>query len=87
MNFDYGLITYKHRFTINRSLDDYEVHTLGNVISLSLWRGYKTMAKDKLITEFVIIYRDDEHKTQQLHLDQADWTVIVTYKGDMKIVL
>lgn len=41
--FDYGIIEYKHRFSFNRSLDDYKVSTLKNVISTNLRLFYKTM--------------------------------------------
>ena len=47
-NFDYGIVTYKHRFSINRSLDDYEETTLNKCIRTGIEHKYKTMACDKL---------------------------------------
>lgn len=87
MDFDYGVIEYKHRFTLNRSLDDYEVTRIEKCISVSLWRGYKTMAHDKLVNEFQILYRDKNHKTQILKLDLDDWKISLVYKGNMSLVI
>ena len=40
--FDYGIVTYKHRFSINRSLDDYEETTLNRCIRMGIQYKYKT---------------------------------------------
>lgn len=86
-SFDYGIITYKHRFSINRSLDDYEETRLTKCLSMSIQYLYKTVACDKLIAEMQILYRDENNKSHCLCLDLHEYTFIVEHKGDMKIHL
>ena len=62
--FEYGIITYEHRFSINRSLDDYEEITLNRCIRIGLELKYKTMAKDKLVHELQIVYKDENNKLE-----------------------
>ena len=49
--FEYGIVIYKHRFSINRSLNDYEEAMLNRCIRMGVQYMYKTMACDKLIAE------------------------------------
>lgn len=42
--FDYGIVVYKHRFNMTRSLDDYKEITLNKCIRIGLELKYKTMA-------------------------------------------
>ena len=42
--FEYGIIIYKHRFNMTRSLDDYKETTLNKCIGIGLGLKYKTMA-------------------------------------------
>ena len=84
-SFEHGIVVYKHRFSIKRSLNDYEETTLYRCISMSIQHVYKTMACDKLITEMNILYKDDNNKVQCTKLDLHDWTFKVVHKGDMSI--
>lgn len=85
--FDYGIVIYKHRFSINRSLNDYTETLLNKCIRMGLVYKYKTMDCDKLIDEMQILYRDENNKLQCLCLDLHDWTFNIQYKGDMSIEL
>ncbi len=82
-NFDYGIVTYKHRFSINRSLDDYEETTLNKCIRMGIEYKYKTVACDKLIAEMQIVYKDENDKLQCLCLDLRDWTFAIKNLGHM----
>ena len=62
--FDYGVVIYKHRFSINRSLDDYKKTTLNKCIRMGIEYKYKTVACDKLIAEMQILYKDENNKLQ-----------------------
>lgn len=84
---EYGIVSYKHRFSINRSLDDYEEITLDKCIRMSIEHKYKTVACDKLITEMQILHRDENDNVRCLCLDLNDYTFEIKHKGDMKIVL
>lgn len=81
--FDYGIIEYKHRFSINRSLDDYKVFTLKYVIRMSLELKYKTVACDYLCYELQVVYKDELGHLQLLLLDLKDWTFRINHIGDM----
>lgn len=81
--FDYGIVVYKHRFSIKRSLDDYEEITLNKCIRMGIEYKYKTVACDKLIAEMQIIYRDENNKTHCLCLDLHDWTFNIKHIGNM----
>lgn len=83
--FEYGSVTYKHRFSIKRSLDDYEEITLDKCIRIGLEYKYKTMACDKLIAEFQVVYRDENNKLQCLCLDLHEYTFKINHKGSMII--
>lgn len=85
VNFDYGIIEYKHRFSIRRSLDDYKVTRLEKCISVSSQFLYKTMACDKLIHELHIAYRNANGKTELLKLDLHDYTFKVIYVGNCSV--
>ena len=86
-NFDYGIVIYKHRFNINRSLDDYDETTLNKCISMGIVYKYKASVCDNLIAEMQIIYRDLDNKSQCLCLDLRDWTFIIKHKGNMQVEL
>lgn len=81
--FDYGIVSYKHRFSINRSLDDYDEIVLDKCIRMGIVYKYKTVAFDKLIAEMQILYRDKNNKVQCLCLDLHDWTFSIKYVGKM----
>ena len=83
--FDYGKILYKHRFSIKRSLNDYEEIILNKCIRTSLELKYKTVACDNLIFEFQIVYKDDNDKLHCICLDLNDYTIQVLHKGDMQL--
>lgn len=86
-SFEYGIIIYKHRFSVNRSLDDYEETVIMKGIRMGVHHLYKTMAKDKLVTEMQILYKDENNKVQCLRKDLEDWTFEIVHKGDMSICL
>lgn len=85
--FDYGTITYKHRFSINRPLNDYKETTLNKCIRMGLVYKYYTMAYDKLIAEIQICYKDKDNNLQCLCLDLHDWTFEIKHKGNMLVEL
>lgn len=85
--FDYGIVEYKHRFSITRSLDDYEVTTLNKCMRMSVQYKYYTMACDKLIAEMQIIYKDENNKLHCFTADLHDFTFSIKHKGDMQIEL
>lgn len=87
MDFDYGIIEFKHRFSLSRSLDDYAVTRLEKCISVSLVYKYYTMAHDKLIAEVQIIHRISDTRTELVKFDLHDVSFKVIHKGDMGIVL
>ena len=82
--FDYGIVIYKHRFSINRSLDDYKETTLNKCIRMGIEYKYKTVACDKLIAEMQILYKDENNKLQCLCLDLYDWTFKIKHVGNMQ---
>lgn len=84
-SFEYGIVTFKHRFSINRSLNDYEETTLNKCIRIGLEYKYYTMACDKLIAELQIVYKDENNKHQCLKKDLHDWTFQIKHKGNMMI--
>ena len=85
--FDYGVVTYKHRFSINRSLDDYEETTLTKYIRMGIQYIYKTMACDKLIAEMQIIYKDEQGKLHCLCEDLHEYTFTIKHQGNMQVDL
>lgn len=85
--FEHGIVVYKHRFSINRSLDDYEETTLNKCLSMSIQHKYYTVACDKLIAEVQILYKDENNKLQCLCKDLKEYTFKIIHKGDMKIAL
>lgn len=87
INFDYGIVVYKHRFSLNRSLDDYVETILNKCIRIGIVYKYKTMAHDKLIAEMQVLYRDENNEVQCICLDLHDWTFEIKHKGDMLIEL
>lgn len=85
--FEYGVVVYKHRFSINRSLDDYEETTLNKCLSMSIQHKYYTVACDKLIAELQILYKDENNKLQCLCKDLKEYTFEIKHKGNMQIAL
>lgn len=85
--FDYGIVVFKHRFSIKRSLDDYEETTLDKCIRMGVEYKYYTMARDKLIAEMQILYKDEDGRLQCLCKDLHDFTFEIKHKGDMNISL
>lgn len=85
--FDYGIVTYKHRFSIKRFLNDYEEITLNKCIRMGVQYLYKTMACDKLVAEMQIVYKDKNNKLHCLREDLHDFTFCIRHKGDMLINL
>ena len=83
-NFNYGIVVYKHRFSIKRPLNDYEETTLNKCIRMGVQYKYKTMACDKLIAEMQILYKDENDKPQCLCLDLHDWTFSIKHIGNMQ---
>lgn len=86
-NFDYGVIEFKHRFSLSRNLGDYAVTVLDKCISVSLVYKYYTMACDKLIAEIQVIHRVSPTETNLTKFDLHDFTFKVKHKGDMCISL
>ena len=85
--FEYGVVIFKHRFSIKRSLNDYEEIVLNKCIRIALEYKYYTVACDKLIAELQIVYKDENDKLQCLKKDLHEWTFEIKHKGDMKITL
>ena len=85
--FDYGIIEFKHRFNMTRSLDDYKVTTLNKCIRMEIEYKYYTMACDKLIAEVQIVYKDEDDNLRCLKADLHDFTFAIKHKGDMQINL
>ena len=81
---DYGVVTYKHRFSISRSLDDYKEITLNKCIRMGVVLKYKTVACDKLVYEMQILHRDENNKVKCLCLDLKDWTFDIKHIGNMQ---
>ena len=86
-SFEYGIVTYKHRFSINRSLDDYKETTLNKCIRIGLVLKYYTMAKNKLIHELQILYKDENNELQCVCLDLKEYTVTIKHKGNMTLTI
>lgn len=85
--FDYGVVIYKHRFSINRSLNDYKKTILNKCIRMGLVYKYKTMSCDKLIAEMQVLYKDKNNNLQCLCLDLHYWTFEIKHKGNMLVQL
>lgn len=77
IDFDYGIVVYKHRFNLSRSLDDYEETTLNKCIRMGVELN-KTMAYVQ------IVYKDENDKLQFLCLDLHDWTIAIKHIGNMR---
>jgi hypothetical protein len=84
-NFDYGVVVFKHRFSINRSLNDYEETTLNKCIRIGLELVYKTVAQDKLVYELQIVYKDENENLQCLKKDLENWTFEIKHTGNMQV--
>ena len=84
INFDYGIVVYKHRFNLSRSLDDYYETPINKCIRMGVELKYKTMDCDKLVYEMQIVYKDENDKLQCLCLDLHDWTIAIKHIGDMQ---
>ncbi len=84
-NFDYGIIVYKHRFSVNTSLDDYKSTVIYKVIRIGVELKYTTMEKSKLKYEMQIVYKDNNDNLECLKLDLEDYTVEILNTGDAYI--
>ena len=84
-SFEYGIIVYDYRFSINRAIKDYKEITLNKCIRMGLEFKYYTMAKDKLIPELQIVYKDEDNKLQCVCLDLHEYTFKIMHKGSMMI--
>lgn len=84
-NFDYGIVTYKHRFSINRSIDDYEETTFNKCIRMGIEYKYKTVACDKLIAEMQIVYKDENDKLKCLFFgfERLDFCYKASWRYDV----
>lgn len=85
--YNYGVITYKHRFSLTRSLDDYKETTLTKCICMSIEYKYKNMVCDKPIAEVQIVYKDEKDNLCCLCKDLHDFTFSIKHQGDMRITL
>lgn len=85
--FDYGIIVYKYRFSISRPLSDYKEIELTKCIRMGLEFKYKTMAKDDLVPEIQIIYKDENNQPQCLCADLREFHFEIKHKGDMMMTL
>ena len=85
--FEQGIVVYRHRFSINRSLDDYEETVLDKCIRIGLEFKYYTMAKNKLIPELQVIYKDENDKLHCLKKDLHEWSFEIKHIGNMQINL
>lgn len=85
--FEYGVVIYKHRFSINRSLDSYKEIILNKCINMGIQYKYKTAGCDKLIAEMQIVYKDENNKSHCLCLDLHEYTFEIKHKGNMHIRL
>lgn len=87
ISFDYGVVTYKHRYVIHRSLDDYKETTLNRCVAMIVLYKYKTMSSDVPFAEMQIVYKDENDHMQYLCKDLHDFTFTINHKGDMQIDL
>lgn len=85
--FDYGIVEVKHRFNINRSLDDYKVITLNKCYNLYIVYKLKTVDGDRLFPEVQISYKDEDNNLRCLKADLHEFTFAIKHKGDMQINL
>lgn len=85
--FDYGVVTFKHRLSIHRSLEDYEEITLNRCMRMGIVYKYKTIGCDKPFAEMQISYKDENGKLRCLCEDLHDFTFSIKHKGDMQIDL
>ncbi len=82
--FDYGIIEYKHRFNMTRSLDDYETTVLEKCVSVSL--SHKSNINGtKSWFETHIIYKDTNNSPEILKLKIEDFIVKIKHMGDMSV--
>ena len=86
-SFDYGIVTYRHRYSIYRSWYDYDETTLNWCILKGIQYKYKNMACDKPVAEMQIVYKDENGELQCLFEDLHDFTFVIKHAGDMKIEL
>ena len=85
--FEYGIVTYRHRFSIKRSLGDYKETTLNKCIRIGLVFKYYTMERDKLIHELQIVHKDENNKLKCTRLDLKEYTIEIKHKGNMMLTL
>lgn len=83
--FNYGRVAYKHRFSINRSPEDYEETVLEKCISMEV--QHKVKFNGDLIAEMQILYKDENDNLQCLCVDLHEFTFSVKHQGNMTISL
>ena len=86
-SFKYGIVVYDYRFSINRNIKDYKEITLNKCIRMGLEFKYYTMAKDKLIPELQIVYKDENNELQCVCLNLEEYTVTIKHKGNMMLTI
>ena len=79
--FDYGLVTFKHRFSIDRPVNDYAETTLNRCIRMGI--EFKIFGGQP-IAEMQVVYKDVNEKLQCLCLNLHDWTFSILHLGDMQ---
>lgn len=81
--FNYGIVVYKHRFSINRSPNDYEETTLDKCVMLGL--EWKSNGTESWFETHIVYRKDDNNKPEIVKLKLEDFTVKIIHKGDMSI--
>lgn len=79
--FDYGVVSFKHRFSIYRSINDYAETVLHRCIRMGI--EFKIFSGQSF-AEIQIVYKDVNEKLQCQCLKLHDWTVCIRHLGDMK---
>lgn len=83
VDFDYGCIIVKPRFSISRPLSDYSAKKA--VLTKCLRTGIEFKIIDRqLIVEMQIVYKDVNEKLKCSCLNLHDWTCSIAHLGDMR---
>lgn len=82
--FDYGVVSYKHRFSINRPINDYVERMLHRCIRMGI--EFKIIG-ERSIAEMQVVYKDVDGKLQCLCLDLHDFTFDILHLGDMQCTI
>lgn len=84
--YDYTKIVVKHRFKLDRALDDYKETIYDKVIRTESKRVFRSLADKVGQRLFCILYRDENFETQYVEYDIEDWTFTVLHCTDFKVV-